>query len=135
MPARKEVQQSQSSTDTRKQGEVIPMMPRLPKRLQSLMQSETSKVSSDMLRMSMMSLHASLPAGSFSLCQSIIRRSGRGFGIPTYCMFCEAKPPKDIPAHRTDLRRRWQALHLAMHVKKGDTPQDFEVHHGDLRKV
>lgn len=34
-----------------------------------------------------------------------------------------------------DLRRRWQSLHYAMHVKKGDTPEDFEVHHGDLRKV
>jgi hypothetical protein len=45
-------------------------------------------------------------------------------------MFCEAVPPKEM--HRTDLRRRWQALHLAMHIKKGDTPQDFEVHEGDL---
>jgi hypothetical protein len=47
-------------------------------------------------------------------------------------MFCEAEPPETIPSHRTDLRRRWQALHLAMHIKKGDTPQDFEVHEGDL---
>lgn len=127
MAARKEQQPTQS---TQPSGTVIPMMPRLPKRLQSLMQSETSKVSSAMLRTSMMSLHASLPAGSFSLLASIIRRSGRGFGVPTFCMFCEAVPPKEM--HRTDLRRRWQALHLAMHIKKGDTPQDFEVHEGDL---
>jgi hypothetical protein len=37
--------------------------------------------------------------------------------------------------HRGDLRRRWQSLHYAMHIKKGDTPQDFEVQHGDLRRV
>jgi hypothetical protein len=81
----------------------------------------------------MISLHANLPPGSFSLLASVIRRSGRGFGIPTWCLFCEAKPPKDM--HRTDLRRRWQSLHYAMHIKKGDTPDNFEVHHGDLRKV
>lgn len=124
MAARKE----QSSTD--KQGEVIQMMPRMSRRLQSLISQGSSKVSSSQLQTSMISLHASLPAGAFSLCQSIIRRSGRGFGIPTYCLFCDANPPKEM--HRTDLRRRWQALHLALHIKRGDTPQDFEVHEGDV---
>jgi len=125
--------QPQPQTDTPTNGEVIPMMPRLPKRLQSLVSQPSLKVSSSQLRMSMISLHGSLPAGSFSLLASIIRRSGRGFGVPTWCMFCEAAPPKDM--HRGDLRRRWQALHLAMHIKKGDTPQDFEVQHGDVARA
>lgn len=115
-------------------GTVIEMMPRLPKSLSQLLTpSDTSKTSSSQLRNAMMSLHGSLPSGSFSLLGIIIRRSGRGFAVPTWCVFCEAKPPKDM--HRTDLRRRWQAMHYALHVKKGDTPQDFEVHHGDVRKV
>ena len=127
MAARKEQQPTQSTPST---GTVIPMMPRMSKRLQSLISQGSSKVSSSQLRMSMISLQGSLPAGAFSLCQSIIRRSGRGFGIPTYCMFCDAHPPKEM--HRTDLRRRWQALHLAMHIKRGETPDHFQVHEGDI---
>jgi hypothetical protein len=134
MAARKE-QPQPTNASTGQQAEIIPMMPRISRRLQSLISQESSKVSSSQLRMSLISLHATLPAGAFSFCQSIIRRSGKGFGLPTYCMFCEAKPPKDIPGHRTDLRRRWQALHLAMHIKKGDTPDNFEVHHGDLGRT
>ena len=121
------------SMDTKPTGEVVPMLPRLPKHLQSLMESGTSKTSSSQLRTAMMSLHGSLPAGSLWLLGSVIRRSGKGFGVPTWCLFCEAAPPPDM--HRTDLRRRWQALHYAMHIKKGDTPQDFEIHKGDVTKV
>jgi hypothetical protein len=47
-------------------------------------------------------------------------------------MFCDAKPPRDISSSRTDLRRRWQALHLAMHIKRGDAVPEIEVHRGDL---
>jgi hypothetical protein len=125
MAARKD-----QSSHTPTQAEVIQMMPRISRRLQSLISQGTSKVSSSQLQTSMISLHASLPAGAFSLCQSVIRRSGRGWGIPTYCLFCDAVPPKEM--HRTDLRRRWQSLHYAMHIKRGDTPQNFEVHEGDV---
>jgi hypothetical protein len=127
MTARKESSKPKHQTA---QGTVIEMMPRLPKHLQSLMSQESSKTSFSQLRVAMTSLHASLPSGSLWLLANVIRRSGRGFGVPTWCLFCEAKPPKDM--HRTDLRRRWQSLHYAMHIKKGDTPQDFEVHEGDV---
>lgn len=50
--------------------------------------------------------------------------------MPTYCMFCEAMPPEWM--HRTDLRRRWQALHLAQHVKRGETAAMFEIVKGDV---
>jgi hypothetical protein len=45
-------------------------------------------------------------------------------------MFCDEAPPKHM--HRTDLRRRWQALHLAMHIKRHETAEVIEIHHGDL---
>jgi len=131
MAARK---QSPSNPKPKRTATVIDIaMPRLPKHLQLLMSQGSLKTSSLQLQQSMTSLHGSLPPGSLYLLANVIKRSGRGFGVPTWCVFCEARPPKDL--HRTDLRRRWQSLHYAMHVKKGDTPEDFEVHHGDLRKV
>lgn len=78
----------------------------------------------------MMSLHASLPKGAFSLCQSNIRRTGRGWGVPTFCQFCDEQPP--VWMHRTDLRRRWQALHYAVHIKKSETADVLEIIHGDV---
>jgi hypothetical protein len=131
-PARKPQPNNRTATK-QQQGEVITMMPRLPKPLQLLMESASSKTTSEQLHSAMTSLHASLPNGSLSLLQSIIKRSGRGFAVPTWCAICDAKPPHWM--HRTDLRRRWQSMHYLLHIKKGDTPQDFEVHHGDLRKV
>lgn len=34
--------------------------------------------------------------------------------------------------HRTDLRRRWQAMHYAVHLKKDETAAVLEIMHGDL---
>jgi hypothetical protein len=134
MPAAVRKNQSNTQTSTTKQpAEVIMMMPKLPKRLQSLMQSDTSKVTSDMLRTSMMSLHASLPAGSFTLCHSVIRRSGRGWGVPNSCLICGDPPPEWM--HLSHQRRRWQSLEHLKHALKGETRQDFEVHHGDLTRT
>jgi hypothetical protein len=45
-------------------------------------------------------------------------------------MFCDEHPP--LHMRRTDLRRRWQALHLAMHIKRGDVVEEMATHEGDL---
>ena len=107
-----------------------PSTPKLSKHLQSLISAGSTRVSSAQLRMSMTSLQNSLPAGAWSLCQSTIRRSGRGFGVPTFCQFCDEQPPAWM--HRTDLRRRWQSLHYAVHIKRGETAQRLEIVHGDV---
>jgi hypothetical protein len=81
----------------------------------------------------MIFLQGSLPIGSLGLFS--VRRVGRNFGLPTYCPFCEAKPSADLPKHRTDFKRRWRAAYLAVHIKKGGTPEDFRPIEGDLRRT
>ena len=127
--AKQESSTSQGSNQHQGTAKILPM--RLPKHLSSLMQQASLKVSVRQLRTSMIFLQGSLPSGALNLFS--VRRSGRGFGVSTACPFCDAKPPKDLPSHRTDLRRRWQAAHLAMHVKKRDS--QFNSIEGDLRRV
>lgn len=77
---------------------------------------EKSRGLSKELRVKMTFLRASLPVGALSIFS--YRRTGRGWGIPTDCPFCDERPPVDM--HRMDLRRRWQAAHIAMyHVQQG----------------
>ena len=77
---------------------------------------EKSRGLSKELRVKMTFLRASLPAGALSIFS--YRRTGRGWGIPTDCPFCDERPPADM--HRMDVRRRWQAAHIAMyHVQQG----------------
>ena len=118
--------QMEYTNKPKKRAAQVIQLTKLPSHLLSLMQPVSSKVSAATLRKSMIFLQSSLPSSALSLFS--VRRVGRGYGISTACPFCLAKPPEDYPAHRTDLRRRWQAAHLADHLLKRDTPDKIDYH-------
>jgi len=126
MAARK---QSANSTP----GEVVTMMPRLPKHLMALMEP-TEKVTTAQRQASMSALFGL--ASRRALTALEIRRYGRGVGVRNICPFCGIDggvPPKD--EHQTGRRKTWFIAHLLDHVLKGDAPDKLGIIHGDVSRV